>query len=658
MPDFIVKRWHGKHMVWAMCFHLVLLALLAYYDRMLGAGGLAVFFVSAYFLFRAERAFRKDFIQYVMTLTDRIKGANQQATNRMPLGILLYDKDRRIEWHNPFVRGMTDVEELVGKAMDEVFPSLKKLEDEKETARIKVGDRTFEVIHRAEERLIYFREVTRLARIEHLYEQDQVFFGVMHMDNYEEAGQGMSDQNLTLLLSNVIGAVTRWAEKHDVCLRRLDSDKFFLILRRETLDEITRSRFGILDEVREMTRHNPIPITLSIGVSTVGRTLLERAENAQRALEIALARGGDQAVVQSGERMLFFGGKMGALEKRTRVRARVISHALGNLIRDSERVLIMGHAKPDMDAMGAAIGILKAVRLQHRPGYIVLDEWNPSIERLMESVSQHDELRDRFVTPERALQLAGPGTLLIVVDTHKPSLTVEPRLVNKVKRVVVIDHHRRGEEFVQAPVLVYLESYASSTSELVTELLQYQENRITLDTLEATALFAGIVVDTRNFMVRAGSRTFEAASFLRRHGADLTMVQTLLKEDLQQYVKRAEIVKNTEVVYDKIAIAVAEEDERYGQMLIAQAADTLLNMQGITASFVIGTLEDGRVAISARSNGDLNVQLVMESLGGGGHLTDAAVQLKGVTPAEARERLMEALKQLIEEEGSSNESHL
>ena len=645
MPNFILQRWHGKHMVWAMCFHLVLIALLASFDWVLGAGGMVVFFLLAFHLFRAERAFRKDFIQYVMTLTDRIKGANQQAMDRMPLGILLYNKDGRIEWHNPFVRGMTDEEELVGKAMSEVFPSLKELGDEEDAARMTVGDRTFEVIHRAEERLVYFREVTRLARIEHRYEQDQVFFGIMHMDNYEEAGQGLSDQNLTLLLSNVTGAITRWAENHDICLRRLDSDKFFLILRRETLDEVIRTRFGILDEVREMTRHNPIPITLSIGVSTVGRTLLERAENAQGALEIALARGGDQAVVQSGERMLFFGGKMGAVEKRTRVRARVISHALGNLIRDSERVLIMGHAKPDMDAMGAAIGVLKAVRLQQRPGYIVLDDRNPSIERLMEAVANHDELKDRIVSPERALQLAGPGTLLIMVDTHKPSLTIEPRLLSKVKRVVVIDHHRRGEEFVQDPVLVYLESYASSTSELVTELLQYQGNRISLDTLEATALLAGMVVDTRNFMVRAGSRTFEAASFLRRHGADLTMVQTLLKEDLQQFVKRAEIVKNTEVVYDKIAIAVAEEDERYGQLLIAQAADTLLNMQGITASFVIGTLEDGRVAISARSQGDLNVQLVMEALGGGGHLTDAAVQLRGVTLAEARERLLKTLEE-------------
>src|SRR5690606_6271364 len=243
MPDFIMQRWHGKHMVWAMCFHLVLIAVLASFDWVLGAGGLAIFFLLSFYLFRAERAFRKDFIQYVMTLTDRIKAANQQAIERMPLGILLYDKDRRIEWHNPFVRGMTKEEELVGKAMDEVFPDLKKLEDEEETARMKVGDRTFEVIHRAEERLIYFREVTRLAKIEHLYEQDRVFFGVMHMDNYEEAGQGMSDQNFTLLLSNVIGAVTRWAEKHDICLRRLDSDRFFLILRRETLDEIKRNRF-------------------------------------------------------------------------------------------------------------------------------------------------------------------------------------------------------------------------------------------------------------------------------------------------------------------------------------------------------------------------------------------------------------------------------
>ena len=241
------------------------------------------------------------------------------------------------------------------------------------------------------------------------------------------------------------------------------------------------------------------------------------------------------------------------------------------------------------------------------------------------------------------------------MDTHKPSLTIEPRLVERSERVVVIDHHRRGEEFVKDPVLVYLEPYASSTSELVTELLQYQDARLTIEPLETTALLSGIVVDTKSFAFRSGSRTFEAASFLRRHGADLSMVQTLLKEDLFRFVKRAEIVKNTEVVYDKIAIASGEMEERYDQLIIAQAADTLLNMKGISASFVIGLRNDGKVSISARSLGELNVQLIMESLGGGGHMTNAAVQFEGVTLSEARQHLLEVLSEYCEEEGGDVE---
>lgn len=512
------------------------------------------------------------------------------------------------------------------------------------------------MIHRRKERLYYFRDVTELARLQERYEQERVVIGLMHLDNFDEAGQGMNDQERTLLLTEVTGAISRWALKHDISLRRYDTDRFLLILEQRGLNQLMKSRFDILDEVREKTRQNKIPITLSIGLAVTGDTMIERTQNAQAALDIALARGGDQAAVHNGERIVFFGGKTNAVEKRTRVRARVISHALGNLIRDSERVLIMGHTEPDMDALGAAIGVLRAVRQNDRTGYIVLDEddHNPGIERLLEAIEKHDYLRERIVTPERALQMVNDTTLVILVDTHKPSLAIEPRLLDRAERVVVIDHHRRGEEFVRDPVLVYLEPYASSTCELVTELLQYQKDRTVMDTLEATALFAGIVVDTKSFAFRSGSRTFEAASFLRQHGADLAMVQTLLKEDLDRFVKRAEIVKNTEVVYDKIAIATGEEGERYDQILIAQSADTLLNMHGIRAAFVVCERDDGKVAISARSQGDINVQVVMEEMGGGGHLTNAAVQLENVTISEARERLLKILEK-VHEEGSDAE---
>ncbi|MFC4077254.1 DHH family phosphoesterase [Salinithrix halophila] len=651
MPNFITKRWHGFHMVFVMCFSLVLIALLAIYNWQYGIFGLAVFFVLGYLLYQAERDFRRDFVDYVQTLSQRVKGANQTAVDRMPVGILLYNRKNQVEWHNLYVREMTERDGLIGQPLGEIFPILMGKEPIPE--RMRIGESTYEVIHYPDERLYFFRDVSRLEELKSRYDKERSVIGFLHMDNFEEAGAGLGEQERTLLLTNVTAAITRWAQEHDISLRKFDSEKFFMVFQQESLDRLINDRFDILDVVRDMTRQNKIPITLSIGVAAADSSMVEQTHAAEAALDIALARGGDQAAVQDGERVVFFGGKTNAVEKRTRVRARVISYALANLIKDSDRVLIMGHERPDMDALGAAIGVLKAVRMADRAGYIVLDEANPSIEGLMEAIEEDESLEDALIQSERAIQLVDPSTLLILVDTHKPSLTIEPKLVEKASRVVVIDHHRRGEEFVRDPVLVYLEPYASSTSELVTELLQYQDERMTMDTLEATALLAGIVVDTKSFAFRSGSRTFEAASFLRRHGADLAMVQSLLKEDLNRFVKRAEIVKNTEVVYDKIAIAVGEEDEEYDQLVIAQAADTLLNMKGVSASFVIGMRNDGKASISARSLGDINVQLVMEELGGGGHLTNAAAQFEELTPMEAREQLIQVLEQTFEEGGDT-----
>lgn len=643
MPNFMTKRWHGYHMILAMCFNLILIAVLATFNWQYALMGLTFFLAVGWVLYESERAFRKDFINYVQTLSQRIKGANQLAVDQMPFGILLYDRQNRIEWHNSFVKKMVGVETLVGSPLYETLHQLKRRKSPPD--RMMVEDRVYEVIHHEEERLYFFRDITRLDQLQKRHQQEQMVIGFLHMDNYDEAGSGMDDQERTLLLTNVTAAITRWAQQHDISLRSFDSDKFFMVLNQKTLEQLTDNRFEILDVVRDLTRHNKIPITLSIGLASAGATILEQTHSAQAALDIALARGGDQAAVQQGERTIFFGGKSNAVEKRTRVRARVISYALSNLIKDSSRVLVMGHDQPDMDALGAAIGVLLAVRANGKEGHIVLGDSNPSIEGLMDAIAEHD-LQNDLVSPERSLQLIDKNSLLILVDTHKPSMTIEPRLVEKAERVVVIDHHRRGEEFVRDPVLVYLEPYASSTCELVTELLQYQDERLSMDTLETTALLAGIVVDTKSFAFRSGSRTFEAASFLRRYGADPGLVQSLLKEDLNRFVKRAEIVKNTKVLYDKIAIAVGDEKVTYDQLVIAQAADTLLNMKGIRASFAIGLRNDGKVAISARSQGDVNVQVIMEELGGGGHLTHAAVQLEGMTTNEVRERLMHVLEQL------------
>ncbi len=652
MPKFVIQRWHGYHMVFAMCFSLVLIALLSTYRWIYGIIGLVFFTILAMILYQAERAFRKDFTEYVLTLGNRIKNAGHMAIDELPIGILLYDRDGQIEWHNSFVSRMLNQERLVGMSLSEILPSLKREQPEQdEFFPIELGDQIYRVIPKAEERLYFFLDITQLKHLENKLHDEKLVLGFIHMDNFDEAGQDLTDQESTLLLSNVTGAISRWALENDITLKRIETDKMFFVTQQKSLEKLMRARFAILDVVREMTRRNKIPITLSIGVANVGNTMTERAKNAQTALDIALARGGDQAAVQTGEQITFYGGKTNAVEKRTRVRARVISQAMSNLFQNSKRVLVMGHKRPDMDALGAAVGVVKFATLHDCKAAIVLDETedNLSIQRLLAAMKSHEYLGDQLISPDKAMSwLDYPDTLLILVDTHKPSLTIESRLLERADQVVVIDHHRRGEDFVKNPVLVYIEPYASSTSELVTELLQYQDGRLAMDTLEATALLSGIVVDTKNFAFRAGSRTFEAASFLRRHGADLMMVQSLLKEDLGQYVKRAEIIKNTEVYFQNIAVATGLEEEEYNQLLIAQAADTLLNMQGIRASFVIARREDDLVSISARSQGEINVQVIMEELGGGGHLTNAACQMEDVSLAEAKKLLLDVLNETLE----------
>jgi c-di-AMP phosphodiesterase-like protein len=541
---------------------------------------------------------------------------------------------------------MSGDEMLIGKSLSDVFPSL-TWKPEQKRLEFTYNERIYEVLIRSEERLLYFKDITEWKELMARYHREKAVLAIIHLDNLDEVGQVMDDQSRTLLSTSVAGVINEWAQKHNIYLRRFTADKFLALMERETLEKLEESRFDILDVVREMTADNKIPITLSIGVGAGVNSYIELGQMAQSSLDIALGRGGDQAAVKVGNKLTFYGGKSNAVEKRTRVRARVIAHALRDLIHEAEHVIVMGHKQPDMDSIGASLGVLKAVQVHNKTAYIVLDEVNPSVERLMKEVNTNEELAEAFITPEQAIRLISGRTLLVIVDTHRPSLVMEPRLLNETSRIVVIDHHRRSEEFIEDPVLLYLEPYASSTAELVTELLQYQSDRMNIDSLIATALLAGIVVDTKSFAFRTGSRTFEAASFLRRNGADTATVQRLLKEDINQFKKRARIVMNTETYRETMAIATGDPHEDYTQVQVAQAAELLLTLSGIQASFVVARRADDTVLISARSLGDINVQSIMEQLGGGGHLTGAATQLEGVSLKEAVRRLKEAIDAVI-----------
>lgn len=653
MPKFLVQRWHGMHNVWALALIFLLTAALTWFYWPLGIVALAAGGAVGVFSLVAERAFRKEWNDYVLTLSSRIRGVGTEVVGGLPFGIILYNEDREVEWHNGFISGIVERTSAVGAPLSELFPGIQQAKEKDKTLgrwETTLNGRVYELLFRPTERMLFVTDVTDHWTLSKRYEDEKLAIGIVMMDNLEEVAQGMDEQQRALMLSKVTGEINEWAQKYGLFLRRLSSDKYMVIANQAALKQLEQSRFELLDEVREITMNLKLPMTLSIGFASGADNIAELGQLAQGSLDIALGRGGDQAVVKFGQRQSFYGGKSNAVEKRTRVRARVISHALRDLMKESDHIIIMGHRMPDMDSIGAAIGVLKAAQHVGKEAFIVLEGVNPAIQRMMHMLKEDEKLIRRFITPEQASQLTGKRSLAVVVDTHRASMVAEPKLLQQTDRIVIVDHHRRSEEFIEDAVLVYMEPYASSTCELVTELLQYIHERVVLDVREATALLAGITVDTKSFAMRTGSRTFEAASFLRRNGADPALIQKMLKEDLEEYIKKAEIIRNAETYFDYIAIAVADPAKPVPQLLIAQSADTLLNMTGIKASFVIAQRPDGTVGVSARSLGQMNVQVVMERLGGGGHLTNAACQAQG-TVQEVAAKLKKVLNDINGEEG-------
>jgi cyclic-di-AMP phosphodiesterase len=652
MPNFYRKRIFRYPIYALVGLTAFLIGLIGFFQWIIGLIGFLGLGVILYFILKAESLFRLEMEQYISTLSHRVKKVGEEALMEMPIGIILYNEEFQIEWTNPFMSSFFEEDSLVGRSIHDIIDSLVPLiKQELDTEIITIHNRKLKIMNKREERLLYFFDVTEQAQIEKRYEDERTVLGVIFLDNYDEVTQGMDDQRKSNINSQVTSTLNKWATESGVYLKRTSSERFFAVFNEQILNQLEKTKFEILDQVRESTSKQSIPLTLSIGIGTGAPSLPELGSLAQSGLDLALGRGGDQvAVKNSSGKVKFYGGKTNPMEKRTRVRARVISHALRELVVESDKVIIMGHKYPDMDAIGASIGILKVAQANQRDGFIVIDQndLDMGTQRLITEIKQYPDLWSCFITPEQAYEIASEDSLLVVVDTHKPSLVIEEKLLMKIDRVVVIDHHRRGEEFIENPLLVYMEPYASSTAELVTELLEYQPKRSKLDMLESTALLAGIIVDTKSFTLRTGSRTFDAASYLRAHGADTVLVQKFLKEDIDIYVKRSKIVENTMIYKSGIAIAKGEEEEIYDQVLIAQAADTLLTMSSVVTSFAIAHRQDGLIGISARSLGEMNVQVIMEALEGGGHLTNAASQLSDMTLDEAEEKLKQAIDEYLE----------
>lgn len=652
MPTFLEKRSIRYPFYGLTGITVVLLIILFMYNWILSLAGLLAMVLPIYYMFSIDRRQRKELEEYIATLSYRIKRVGEEALLEMPIGIMLINDDYVIEWTNPFLASCFDEDTLAGRSLYNVAESLIPLiKQEVETEIIMLHDRKFRVILKRDERLLYFFDVTEQAEIEKMYRNERTAIAIIFLDNYDELTQGMDDQMRSSLNNLVISILNKWAQENGIFFKRISSERFIAVFNEGILQNLETRKFAILDDVREMTSKQNVSFTLSIGVGTGVSSLPELGTLAQSSLDLALGRGGDQVVIKQADgKVKFYGGKTNPIEKRTRVRARVISHALKELITESDKVIIMGHKNPDMDAIGASIGIYKVAQMNQKDAYIVVNfqEIDTGVKRLVKEIRQNEEVLSYFISPEEALEIATDKTLLVVVDTHISGLVIEERLLNRIDKVVVIDHHRRSEDFIKNPLLVYMEPYASSTSELVTELLEYQPKRGKIDMLEATALLAGIIVDTKSFTLRTGSRTFDAASYLRAQGADTVLVQKFLREDIDSYLKRSKLIETVDFYKDGIAIATGSDQQIHDQVLIAQAADTLLTLDGVVASFVIAKRNEEQLGISARSLGDVNVQVIMEHLRGGGHLTNAATQLSGVTIAEAEEMLKQAIDEYIE----------
>lgn len=470
--------------------------------------------------------------------------------------------------------------------------------------------------------------------------------GMIYLDNYEEALESVEEVRRSLLIALIDRKVNKYIAALDGISKKLEKDKYLVILRKKTIAQLQENRFDLLEEVKTVNIGNEMAVTMSIGVGLDGLTYAQNYEFARNAIDLALGRGGDQAVIKTPESITYYGGKSQQVEKNTRVKARVKAHALREIITSKDKVLVMGHRMPDVDSFGSAVGIYRVATTLGRKSHIVLDEATTAIQPLVDLFKNNPEYDDdMIISGQEAIDMAGNNAVLVVVDVNKPSITECPELLRYCKSIVVLDHHRQGTETIENATLSYVEPYASSACEMVSEILQYTYDNIKIRPEEADCMYSGIVVDTNNFVTKTGVRTFEAAAFLRRSGADVTRVRKMFREDAQEYKARADAVGQAEIYRQYFAISICMAEDLPSPTVIgAQAANELLNIKGIKASFVL-TDYQGKIYVSARSIDEVNVQIVMERMGGGGHMNVAACQMEGVGIVEA----IGALKHTIDD---------
>jgi c-di-AMP phosphodiesterase-like protein len=581
------------------------------------------------------------------TIRLRLKKAGDLLCSDLPVGILLYNEKKMIEWVNPFVTKLVGKDQLIGQSISAVSTGLFILK-QSGMQTLTFGKKKIEATVDVHERIVYFQDVSKIHELNENYEKSRVVFGLVLMDNIDEITKKMDEQTRLVILSKLSGIISDWASLYHVFLKRIHSDRFLVIMTRETLDRLIQNKFQILEDVRVKSDEMNQPFTLSIGISAGVDDFMELGKIAQEQLDIAVGRGGNQVIVKDGEEFLYFGGSRKQQEKTGKLRTRLNAEAIRKWMLQSDQIFIMGHRIPDMDVIGSAFGLLQFARHLNKPAYIILEGLNTSIEKMMEYLLKNKEYSSYLLSFEQAKLMMKSNTLTILVDTHNLDYVVNPDIFKEATSTIIIDHHFLTHEDVKMESsLFYHEVHTSSTSELVAEMIPYFDRDFEPTPSIATALLAGVMVDSKNFRVSVTARTFETLAMLKKKGADAALITQMFSEPLDDMVLQSEIMRNSKFLFDRIVLADAPDQNVYHQVLIAQVADKLLLANGVHASFVVSRRPDGMVTISSRSDGTVNISIAMEKLGGGGDLSKAGAQLPG-TVATVVEQLKKVLNDMNE----------
>ena len=573
---------------------------------------------------------RKDELySYIDELTFTVDTAAKSTLINSPFPLIILQSDGTIIWRSSNFKQEfenIDIAPYIEDTMKDIKLDTETKEKMKIEKDVEIGEKTYHVIgdyirikkkdrKRQKEYMsvIYFVDITHQKDIEKKYDDEENCIGIVMIDNYEEVLQRISEENKSQVTANVEKKLYEWANRIDGIMVKKERDTYILIFTKEKLKELEQERFAIIDEIKEIETEEKMPITLSIAISNEGKNNYEKYEAAHTAMDIVLGRGGDQVIVRSDGKYTFFGGKSPELEKRTKVKARTISHALEELMQKVDNVVIMGHTNGDIDSVGSSLGLYRFAKNFGKEAYIVNNTYGLTLKTFMEELTKFEEYQDVIIDKSTAISKTNQNTLLIVVDTHKKGYVEIPELLELTDKIVIVDHHRKVEDFIENVILSFHEAYASSSAELVTEIIEYATNSIKLETIEAESLYAGIMMDTKNFTFKTGVRTFEAAAYLKKYGVDMIKVKKWFQSDLDTYNIISKVVQDTEIVNDTIGISVYDTIDKNANLICAKVADELLTISNITASFVLGNTGD-KICISGRSIGDINVQVILEKM--------------------------------------------